>query len=71
MSRRRGDNIPPISDYAHWNEEGEMMWYQENKDDMEHADEIIEDDDDDRFYDEDEHLEEQYEDRHVEPELDE
>jgi hypothetical protein len=41
---RRGDNIPPVSDYAHWNEDAEMMWYQENRYDMEHADEIIEDD---------------------------
>lgn len=42
--RRRGDNIPPVSDYAHWNEDAELMWYQENKYDMEHADEIVEED---------------------------
>lgn len=47
MVRRRGDNIPPISDYAHWNEDAYYMWYQENKYDMEHADEIIDDDIDD------------------------
>lgn len=41
---RRGDNIPPVSDYAHWNEEAEAVWYAENRYDMEHADEIIEDD---------------------------
>ena len=45
MTRRRGDNIPPVSDYAHWNEEAEAMWYAENRYDIEHADEIIEDDD--------------------------
>jgi hypothetical protein len=42
--KRRGDDIPPVSDYAHWNEDAEFMWYQENKYDMEHSDEIIEDD---------------------------
>lgn len=41
---RRGDNIPDISEYSHWNEDAYYMWYQENKYDMEHADEIIEDD---------------------------
>ena len=45
MTRRRGDNIPSVSEYAHWNEEAETMWYAENRYDMEHADEIIEDDD--------------------------
>ena len=44
-ARRRGDDIPPVSAYAHWNEEAEAMWYAENRYDMEHADEIIEDDD--------------------------
>ena len=47
MVRRRGDNIPPVSEYSHWNEEAEAMWFLENRYDMEHADEIIEDDDDD------------------------
>ena len=50
--RRRGDDIPPVSDYSHWNEEAEAVWYLENRYDMEHADEIIENDDD--FYEEDE-----------------
>jgi hypothetical protein len=45
MARRRGDNIPSISDYAHYNEEAYAMWYAENRYDMERADEIIEDDD--------------------------
>ncbi len=40
---RRGDNIPPVSDYSHWNEEAEIMWFQENRYDMEHPDEIIDD----------------------------
>lgn len=43
--RRRGDDIPPVSDYSYWNEDAELMWYQENRYDMEHADEIIEDED--------------------------
>ena len=51
--RRRGDNIPPVSDYAHWNEDAEAVWYEENKYDMMHADEIMDDD-----------LESQYEDRY-------
>lgn len=42
-ARRRGDNIPSISDYAHWNEDAYYMWYEENKYDMEHADEVLED----------------------------
>lgn len=42
--RLRGDNIPPISDYAHWNEDQYYMWYEENKYDMQHWDEPIEDD---------------------------
>lgn len=40
---RRGDNIPSVSEYAHWNEEAEAMWYLENRYDMEHADEILDD----------------------------
>jgi hypothetical protein len=51
MARRRGDNIPPVSDYAHWNEDAQRVWYEENKYDMQHADEIIEEDDDDYPYD--------------------
>jgi hypothetical protein len=35
--RYRGDNIPPRSDYAHWNEDQDMMWYEENKYDMMYA----------------------------------
>lgn len=49
MTRRRGDNIPSVADYAHWNEDAQYMWYAENRYDMEHADEIIEDDDDRRY----------------------
>ena len=59
---RRGDFIPPVSDYAHWNEDAQAMWYMENKYDMDHADEYIEDpyDDDNRGwgYDDDEDEEE-------------
>ena len=45
--------IPPISDYAHWNEEAEAVWYAENKYDMEHP-EVFEEgwDDDYEPYDE-------------------
>lgn len=42
--KRRGDDIPPISAYAHWNEDAAYMWWEENKYDMYHSDEIIEDD---------------------------
>ena len=41
---RRGDNIPTVADYAHYGEEAAAVWYAENKYDMEHADEILEDD---------------------------
>lgn len=41
--RRRGDDIPPVSAYAHWNEDAQAIWYAENRYDMEHADEIVED----------------------------
>lgn len=27
-------DIPPVSDYSHWNEEAESMWYAENRYDM-------------------------------------
>lgn len=27
--------IPPVSDYAHWNEDAERIWYEENRYDME------------------------------------
>jgi hypothetical protein len=53
MVRRRGDNIPSVAEYAHWNEEAYSMWYAENRYDMENADEIIEDDDDRRDYEPD------------------
>jgi hypothetical protein len=61
MMARRGDFIPPVSDYAHWNEDAQAMWYAENKYDMDHADEYIEDPDDDNRgwgYDDDEGYEE-------------
>lgn len=50
---RRGDNIPSVAEYAHWNEEAESMWYAENRYDMEHADEEMDDggDYEDRFVD--------------------
>lgn len=43
MTRYRGDNIPPVSDYAHWNEDAELMHYQENRYDMMYADEPLDD----------------------------
>lgn len=51
--QRRGDNIPPVSDYAHWNEDAEAVWFLENRYDMEHADELL-DDPEDYWEDEDE-----------------
>lgn len=53
MVRRRGDNIPTVADYAHWNEDAQRVWYEENRYDMEHADEILEDDDNVRDYEPD------------------
>lgn len=43
--RIRGDFIPPVSDYAHWNEDAQLMWYEENKYDMQHWDEPVEEED--------------------------
>ena len=42
--------IQPVSDYAHWNEEAEQIWYLENRYDMEHP-EVFEPDpyDEDRW----------------------
>ena len=44
MGHYRGQDIPSVSDYSHWNEDAELMWYNENKYDMEHSDEWVEDD---------------------------
>lgn len=44
--RLRGDDIPPVRAYAHWGEDAEAVWYLENKYDMEHWDEPMEDDND-------------------------
>lgn len=73
MPRFRGDDIPPVSAYAHYNEEAQAMWYAENRYDMEHAGEPLDDFYDDDWYDdediddevepaEDAHLEAAYED---------
>jgi hypothetical protein len=51
--RRRGDNIPTVADYAHYGEEAEAIWYAENKYDMEHADELLSDQDDNDIFDDD------------------
>lgn len=50
--KRRGDDIPSVSEYSHWNEEAEAIWYLENRYDMEHADEPLDDPDVDDFFDE-------------------
>jgi len=44
--KRRGDDIPPVSSYAHWNEDAEAVWYLENRYDMEHWDEEVDEEDD-------------------------
>jgi hypothetical protein len=44
--KRRGDDIPPVSDYAHWNEDAKAVWYLENRYDMEHWDEEVDEEDD-------------------------
>jgi len=51
---RRGDNIPSVSDYAHWNEDAQRVWYEENKYDMQYADEEMDGPENDRDYDYDE-----------------
>lgn len=52
--RRRGDDIPSVSEYAHHGEEAQAIWYAENRYDMEHADELFDDDEDFEDLDEDE-----------------
>ena len=42
MMRHRG--IPSIADYSHWNEDAELMWYQENRYDMEYGYDEFDDD---------------------------
>ena len=49
--RLRGDNIPSISDYSHWNEDAALVWYAENKYEMEHWDEPVDDYDPYQDYD--------------------
>lgn len=39
--------IPPVSDYAGWNEDAERVWFEENRYDMEYPP----DPDPDEFYD--------------------
>ena len=54
MTRYRGDNIPSVSDYSHWNEDAELMWYEENKYDMMYSHEIMDELDEDLYdYDDD------------------
>ncbi len=50
---KRGDNIPTVADYAHWNEEAETVWYAENRYDMEHWDEEMDGPEDDEPFDDD------------------
>jgi len=52
MKRRPivGDGIPSVSDYAHWGEEAEAVWYAENRYDMDHWDEPTYEDDMDDWY---------------------
>ncbi len=47
------NGIPPISAYAHWNEDAERVWYEENKYDMMYPPERDPYDDDyERYYEE-------------------
>jgi len=48
-----------VEDYAHWNEEAYAVWYAENRYDMEHADEELDDDPHDGMYDEPEEEDEE------------
>jgi hypothetical protein len=53
------NGIPPVSDYSHWNEDAQRVWYEENKYDMEHPevfDEWMNDPYDDRNYDYDDEI---------------
>jgi hypothetical protein len=50
VTENRG--VPPISDYAHWNEDAERVWYEENKYDMMNPPEYEQDDYDRPYEDE-------------------
>lgn len=52
------NGIPSISDYAHWNEDAEYMWYEENKYDMMHP-EVFEEYLDDQFYNDERYYDEE------------
>lgn len=52
--RRRGDDIPSVSEYSHWNEDAQAIWWLENRYDMEHADEPLDEPDDGDYDDLDE-----------------
>lgn len=63
MPVKRG--IPPVSDYAHWNEEAELVWYLENKYDMEHPEVFDEDPYEDGWYIDDQEEEDEDELRRI------
>jgi hypothetical protein len=44
MGHWRAKDIPPVSDYAHWNEDAQRIWYQENRYDMENPLEWVDED---------------------------
>jgi hypothetical protein len=54
MPRYRGDDVPPISAYAHWGEEAEQVWWLENKYDMQNAGEPLDDPNEEDWEDEEE-----------------
>lgn len=43
--------IPTVADYAHWNEEAEAVWYEENRYDLMYGGEDAYDDDPNYDYD--------------------
>lgn len=53
------NGIPSVSDYSHWNEDAQRVWYEENRYDMEHPevfDDYLNDPYDDRNYAYDEEI---------------
>ena len=41
---KRGANSPSVSDDSHWNDDAQRIWYEENKYDMQYADEEMDED---------------------------
>lgn len=70
MPRYRGDDIPPVSAYEHWNEDAELVHYLENRYDMMYAGEPLDDDPYDDYEEDEDEDEDEDDDRDSDPDDD-